>query len=151
MEEFWWESSYVARNLWRDELVNAKYSFDSVMKLDLLRRLLEWRIELDHDWSLRPGDSGRYLKRRLDAETWQEFAGTFVGPDIEENWEALFRTTTLLKRLGSEVGAALGYHYPRELDGAVTSYLRGIRLLDRRTEDDHEAAARSVTINQQPK
>ena len=32
VEEFWWETSYVAKNLWRDELVHAKYNLDFVMK-----------------------------------------------------------------------------------------------------------------------
>ena len=47
VEEFWWESSYVAKYLWRDEL---------------LRRMLEWRVEIDHDWAWRPGVLGRGLK-----------------------------------------------------------------------------------------
>ncbi len=51
IEEFWWETHYVAKGLWRDDLLGARYSVDNVMKLQLLRRMLEWRIELDRDWS----------------------------------------------------------------------------------------------------
>jgi hypothetical protein len=29
----------------------AKYNLDVVMKLELLRKLLEWQVELDHNWS----------------------------------------------------------------------------------------------------
>jgi aminoglycoside 6-adenylyltransferase len=130
VEEFWWETTYVAKNLWRDELVHARYNFDSVMKFELLRKLLEWRIELDHGWSLRPGAYGRELKRRLNESMWQEFAGTYVGPDLDENWEALFRTTALFRRVAVEVGAALGYTYPQQLDDRVTGYLRSIRNLE---------------------
>jgi len=39
VEEFWWESTYVAKNLWRDELFPARYSFDTVIKFDLLWRM----------------------------------------------------------------------------------------------------------------
>jgi aminoglycoside 6-adenylyltransferase len=59
MEEFWWESIYVAKNLWRDELVQMKYNLDFVIKFELLRKLLEWKIELDHNWSWKPGAVGR--------------------------------------------------------------------------------------------
>lgn len=55
IEEFWSESTYVAKNLWRDELLPAKYNLDYVMKFQLLRKLLEWRIEINHNWSLKPG------------------------------------------------------------------------------------------------
>jgi aminoglycoside 6-adenylyltransferase len=131
VEEFWWETTYVAKNLWRDELVPARYSFDSVMKFELLRKMLEWRVALDQNWAFSPGNYGRYLKHRLDADTWQEFAATFVGPDLDENWKALWRTTALFRRIGKEVGVALGYVYPHRLDEEVASYLRGMRHLDR--------------------
>jgi len=70
---------------------NAKYNLDFVMKFQLLRRLLEWRIEIDHHWSLKPGAAGRGLKKLLDSETWGEFASTYVGEDTDENWNALSR------------------------------------------------------------
>ncbi len=130
VEEFWWESIYVAKNLWRDELVQMKYNLDFVMKFELLQKLLEWKIELDHDWSWKPGAVGRGLKKSLDPKIWDEFASTFVGPEIEENWNALFRTTGLFRKVAIEVGEALGYRYPSELDEGVTSYLQRIRSLE---------------------
>jgi aminoglycoside 6-adenylyltransferase len=130
MKEFWWETIYVAKNLWRDELMHVKYNLDFVMKFELLRRLLEWRIELDHHWSWKPGAVGRGLKKHLDRRTWDEFASTFVGAEIDENWNALFKTTALFRRVAIEVGDALGYRYPFDLDEHVTSYLQRIRNLE---------------------
>jgi aminoglycoside 6-adenylyltransferase len=129
VEEFWWETIYVAKNLWRDELVHAKYNLDFVMKFELLRRLLEWRIELDHNWSWKPGAGGRGLKKNLDARTWGELASTYVGASMDENWDALFQTTALFSRSALEVSNALGYRYPYELEERVTSYLQRIRNL----------------------
>lgn len=131
VEEFWWETIYVAKNLWRDELMQARYSFESVLKLELLRRLLEWRIELNHDWALRPGRWGRHMKERLDAATWRELAATYVGADLEANWDALFRMTALFRRIALEVGTALGYAYQQQRDDEVTRYLQQVRQLDR--------------------
>ncbi len=131
MEEFWWETIYVAKNLWRDELVHVKYNLDFVMKFELLRRLLEWKIEISYNWSWKPGSVGRELKKHLDSRTWDEFASTFVGAEIDENWDALFKTTALFRRVAIEVGNALGYRYPSELDERVTNYLQSIRRLER--------------------
>jgi aminoglycoside 6-adenylyltransferase len=71
--------------------------------------LLEWRIEIDHNWSWKPGAVGRGLKKYLDSRTWGEFANTYVGEDIDENWDALFKTTALCRRIALEVGEAPGY------------------------------------------
>lgn len=131
VEEFWWETTYAAKNLWRDELIQAKYNLEYVMKLDLLRRLLEWRIELDHDWSLKPGVAGSGLKKLLPAGIWSALERTYAGASIEENWEALFSTTSLFSSVARAVGAALGYDYPAELDSGVTAYLEEVRKLPR--------------------
>lgn len=64
-------------------------------------------------------------------ETWSEFASTYVGEDIDENWDALFKTTGLFRRIAIEVGDALGYSYPYDLDDHVTRYLQSIRNLER--------------------
>jgi len=131
VEEFWWETIYVAKNLWRDELIHVKYNLDFVMKYQLLRKLLEWRIEIDHNWSWKPGATGRGLKKLLPSDTWSEFASTYVGEDLNENWDALFKTTGLFRRVAIEVGNALGYSYPYDLDDRVTRYLQDIRDLER--------------------
>jgi aminoglycoside 6-adenylyltransferase len=132
VEEFWWDSTYVAKALWRNELLPAKFALDYDMKLGALRRMLEWRIEIDHDWSVTPGKLGRGLARALPAELWAELMGTYVGADLEDNWDALFRTNAIFRRVATDVGERLGYAYPQDVDEGVTAYLNAIRDLRRR-------------------
>lgn len=129
IEEFWWDTSYVAKALWRGEVVFAKFALDYDAKLVALRRVLEWRIELDHDWSLLPGAYGRGLERLLPADISAELASTYVGSGVEDNWAALFRTTALFRRVATEVGDALGYAYTEDVDEGVSAYLEGVRRL----------------------
>ncbi len=131
VEEFWWETTYVAKNLWRDDLPHARYCLDVVMKHDLLLRMLEWRIEIERDWSWKPGPVGKGLKRELPPALWSALEVTFVGPDIAENWRALFATTALFRQAAVAVGAALGYVYPDALDRRVTAYLMAVRARPR--------------------
>jgi aminoglycoside 6-adenylyltransferase len=131
VEEFWWHTTYVAKSLWRDELVFARFCLDHEIKLDVMRRMLEWRVEIDHGWNLKPGVYGRGLKRLLPADVWSELERTYVGPELEENWMALFRTTALFRRAATDVGNALGYAYPRQLDDQVSAYLNAVRELPR--------------------
>jgi aminoglycoside 6-adenylyltransferase len=132
VEEFWWVTTYVAKGLWRGELFFAKWVLDCDAKSGALRRMLEWRIELDHAWTLRPGSYGRGLERLLPADVWSELAATYGGVSAEECWEALFRTTALFRRVATDVGEALGHPYPAHVDAAVTAHLEDIRALEAR-------------------
>ena len=129
VEVFWSEATYVAKNLWRDELVFARYNLDVVMKYELLLSMLEWRVELDRDWSWKPGVMGRGLKRALPMDLWIALERTYVGPGAAETWDALFATTALFRRVARAVGQALGYPYPEAMDRGVSDYLEEVRRL----------------------
>ena len=131
IEVFFHEATYVAKHLWRDDLMAAKYNLDYAMKAKKLRQMLEWRISIERDWAFKPGAYGKGLKRHLDPGTWQELENTYVGAGEFENWQALFRTIDLYRRVAIEVGEHLGYHYPHELDDRTMAYLQKMRDLDR--------------------
>jgi aminoglycoside 6-adenylyltransferase len=131
IERFFTESTYVAKNLWRDELIFAKHSLDEELKAGLLRRMLEWQMEIDHGWSVRLGVLGRGLKKRVRPDLWAALERTYAGAGSEENWAALFQTIDLFHNIASEVGASLGYAYPTALEEKVSAYLRQIRALEK--------------------
>lgn len=131
VETFFSDAPYVAKNLWRDELLPAKYSLDYIMKQKYLRRMLEWRMEIDVGWAVKTGTLGRGLKKRLPAELWSNLENTFVGAEIEENWDALFRTIDIFRRAALEVANDLGYRYPGDLHERVVAYLWKVKRLAR--------------------
>jgi aminoglycoside 6-adenylyltransferase len=129
------EATYAAKHLWRGDLVAAKYILDATLKVEDLCPMLEWLIELDHGWSVKPGPYGRRLKRWLRPELWAELESTYTGPEPEANWEAIFRTIALFRKVAREVGSRLGYAYPEELDRRAVAYLTKVRNLDRGAKD----------------
>jgi aminoglycoside 6-adenylyltransferase len=130
IEVFFHEATYVAKYLWRDDLMAAKYCLDHVMKMKKLRRMLEWRVECDRNWSLRMKDYGRGLKKVVAPEIWLELENTYVGAGVEENWVALFNTIDLMRKLANDIGSRLGYSYPNDLDRRMMVYLRMVKGLD---------------------
>jgi aminoglycoside 6-adenylyltransferase len=112
---------YVAKCLWRDEIMPAKWCLDFDMKHPFLRRMLEWRVEIDHEWSIAPGVLGKGLKKRLPPDIWAQVERTYADADIESNWEALYETIALFRRVAGEVAMHLGYAYPHTLDRGVTA------------------------------
>ncbi len=131
IEEFLSDVPYVAKFLWRDELMPAKWCLDTDMKHKYLRRVLEWRAAIDNDWS-RPvsGALGKGLKKGLPPAIWSALEATYVGADPAENWAALFQTVALFRRVATEVAAHLGYRYPQEMEARVVRYAEAIQRAD---------------------
>lgn len=124
VNDFFSDAPDVAKCLRRDDLLPAKWNLDYDMKYVYLLPMLEWRIECDYDWSVPTGALGKGLKSRLPPDVWSELEGTYAGVSIADNWDALFRTIVLFRRVARDVAAQLGYAYPEKLDRWVTAYVQ---------------------------
>ncbi len=131
INDFRSSAPYVAKCLWRDELLPAKWCLDFDMKHPFLRQMLEWQVETAHGWSVPVGNLGKGLKKRLPPDIWAQLEQTYVGAELADNWDALFATMTLFRLVGRTVGRHLGYQYPEELHEGVESYIRHIQQLER--------------------
>jgi aminoglycoside 6-adenylyltransferase len=125
ISDFWWHANKTAKALARGDLVLAR-SLRETDLLRVLRRLLEWSLQLEHGWSLAPGPYGRGLERLLDAEAYAELAATCAEVELQASWDALFRTIALARRKASEVAGALGLAYPKDVDERMTARLRAL-------------------------
>jgi aminoglycoside 6-adenylyltransferase len=131
INDFLSDVPYVAKCLWRDELLPAKWCLDYDMKHIYLRQLLEWRMEIDWGWSVPAGFLGKGLKKRLPPDIWAQVEQTFAGACLADNWEALTRTMDLFRRIAIDVGEHLGYPYPHDLHQRVSAYVEHIKHLER--------------------
>jgi aminoglycoside 6-adenylyltransferase len=134
IESFFLDTTYVAKFLWRDDLMAAKHILENSLKQDHLRPMFEWRIEIDHNWSLKLGPYGRGLKQWLRQDLWADLEQTYTSAALESNWTALFQTINLMRRVAIEVGEAMGYRYPHELEQRVRTYLHRVKDLDRQSQ-----------------
>lgn len=130
INDFLSDAPYVAKCLWRDELLPAKWCLDYDMKHTYLRQMLEWRVEIEHDWSVPVGYLGKGLKKRLAPDIWGAVEQAYAGGSIAENWEALAHTLALFRRVAREVGDHLGYLYPDDLHQRVAAYVEQIKQLE---------------------
>jgi len=128
VEEFWWDVSYLPKSVRRGDLFFASsFMLEHDLKFVSLRRMLEWRIAVQRDWTFAPGSHGRSLEQHLDAATLHDLSETYASLDADAIWDAVFRLAALYRRLATEVAAALGYTYPQEIDHRMTAYLRRVR------------------------
>lgn len=130
INDFLSDAPYVAKCLWRDELLPAKWCLDFDMKYNYLQQILEWRLEIDNGWSIPVGSLGKGLKKRLPPDIWAQVEQTYADADLDENWAALAHTLALFRAIAIEVGAHLGYTYPDDLHQRVVAYVQHIKQLE---------------------
>ncbi len=129
VEVFFVDAAYVAKFLWRDDVMAAKEVLDHFIKQEHLRPMLEWHYEIEHGWSVKPGVYGRRMKKWLRPDLWQGLESTYAGASIEENWQALFNTVDFMRRVSKEVGEKLGYAYPDDLHRRAVAHLKKVRII----------------------
>lgn len=133
IEWFFVDATYVAKFLWRDDLMAAKHIFEA-MRQEYLLPMFEWHSEIGQNWSLKTGPYGRGLKKHLRSDLWAGLEGTYCGPNLDENWDTLFKTITLMHQVAQEVADRLGFTYPYEMERFTLEHLNKVRLLDQRAD-----------------
>ncbi|ATH94125.1 aminoglycoside adenylyltransferase [Bacillus glycinifermentans] len=125
--ECWWTSAYVAKGLWRQEIL---YAIDHlVLVRAMLLKMLEWKVGIETDFSLSIGKNAKFLKRYVDEGTWNRLLATYPHGDYDDVWNALFTSTELFEKTAIEVAEHLGYEYPHADAAKVRQYLKHVRQL----------------------
>jgi aminoglycoside 6-adenylyltransferase len=110
-------------------LFSVKLSLDHIMKFQCLRKMMEWHLEIEQNWSVKLGADGKRLKKQVEQALWTELDNTYVSAGIEKNWDALFNTIYLFRKVAREVGDRLGYPYPDDIDRGGIKFLNRVKGL----------------------
>ncbi|MFB9330359.1 aminoglycoside 6-adenylyltransferase [Paenibacillus aurantiacus] len=126
--EFWWVSTYVAKGLWRDELIYAKTMMEGPVR-EMLVRMLRWLVGARTNYAADTGKFGKYLERYLSPDEWASYRRTYPDADPERMWDALLLMGELFRQAGREVAAACACSYPEKDDRLVAAHLAHVRRL----------------------
>lgn len=129
--EFWWVSPYVAKGLWRQEILYAKCLFDEVLRNQQVMKLLTWHIGWKTDFQISPGKLGKYFQKYLEPELWDMLQNTFADASYDSTWDAFFATCDLFRRVAIPIAEHYGFEYPFEDDQRVAAHLKHVRTLPR--------------------
>jgi aminoglycoside 6-adenylyltransferase len=132
--EFWWVCPYVAKGLWREEIVYAKYMLDQVLRTQLMKMLV-WYVGVETRFMCNPGYQGKYLKQYLAPELWAALEQTYADADCAHTWHALDRMCALFRVTACRVGEHFGFEYPRGDDERVSEHLQHVRRLPKTARD----------------
>lgn len=132
--EFWWVCPYVAKGLWREEIIYAKYMLDRVVREQLMK-MLTWHVGVKTQFLRGPGSHGKYLKQYLEPELWAMLEKTYSDAGYENTWDALYVTCDLFRMSAKRVAGHFGFDYPRGDDEKVSAHLRHVRSLPKDAQE----------------
>jgi aminoglycoside 6-adenylyltransferase len=134
--EFWWVCPYVAKGLWRGEIVYAHSMFEVVR--EQLMKMLAWYIGTNTSFALNPGKYGKYFERYLEPELWTMLLRTYADGDYDHTWEALSIMGELFRRTAGLVALHFGFDYSRGDDARVSAHLQHVRSLPKDAKEMYE-------------
>jgi aminoglycoside 6-adenylyltransferase len=126
--EFWWVCPYVAKGLWREEIVYAKCMLDQVVR-EQLEKMLAWYVGVQTGFLGNPGKFGKYLDRYLEPELWDMLQKTYADAGYDNTWDALFAMCALFRLIATRVAEHFGFDYLQGDDDRVSAHLEHVRLL----------------------
>jgi aminoglycoside 6-adenylyltransferase len=126
--EFWWVCPYVAKGLWREEILYARTMLDQVVREQLMKMLV-WHIGAQTGFQRNPGKFGKYMQRYLEPELWRMLEATYAGAGYDQTWDALFALCDLFERVALPIAGRFGFDYPQGDAARVRAYLEHVRRL----------------------
>jgi aminoglycoside 6-adenylyltransferase len=128
--EFWWVSAYVAKGLWREEIVYARHMLDNFVREQLMK-MLTWHVGIKTGFTVGPGKFGKYLRQHLKPEHWTLLESTYADATYEKTWEALHAMCDLFRITAIGVAEHFGFEYPVRDDERVSAHLKHVQSLPR--------------------
>ncbi|MDF2700498.1 MAG: aminoglycoside adenylyltransferase [Haloplasmataceae bacterium] len=119
--EFWWVSTYVAKGLWRYEMLYAIDHLEIIRKM--LLKMLEWSVGIKTNFSISVGKNDKYLQQYLDESIWLKLLETYPLANYDAIWSALLATCDLFRTAAFLVSKHFNYKYLDDEYQEVMSYM----------------------------
>ncbi len=131
--EFWWVQPYVAKGLWRGELIGPHTLLEIIR--DELLKMLTWYYGVRTDFKCAPGKHGRFFPDVLEAELWEMVRESYPTYETRAVWASMFTMGDLFRTTANVIASHFGYSYPKGDDARVLAFLRKVRDLPPDTSD----------------
>lgn len=126
--EFWWCLNNVAKGLWREELLYVMDMIEFNIR-PMLKRVLEWKIAVQYDFSINLGKSGKYMKNYLSQKVYEQFLSTYANADQAVVWDAVFVMCDMFQETAIEVSRKLNFDYNYKEAENSRSFLNHVKEL----------------------
>lgn len=132
--ELWWVSTYIAKGLWRKEILYAIDHLHLYVR-PMLLQMITWQVGITTEFQVSVGKNHKYLQQYVDPEVWTQLVATYPQAEAEQIWQALQQTGDLFRQVALDVATQLHFEYDRVQDQQVSAYLEHIRTLRPQAQD----------------
>ena len=119
--EFWWVSAYIAKGLFRKELLFASWHMEQIERVELFR-MLSWKIGIDYGYGFSIGKHSKFINKYLSESEWALLMKTYRMDSLENCWAALEAAQQLFRQSSCYVAEKFDYVYP-DYDVQITNYI----------------------------
>jgi aminoglycoside 6-adenylyltransferase len=123
---FWWCLNNVAKGIARDELPYVMKMLNEVIRSEL-HDMINWYIGINHGFSLSTGKDGKYFKRYLPSDLYEEYVKTYSSGNYDEVWESIYTMCKLFHTLALPVAKHFGFTYCQEDEDGMMKYFEMVR------------------------
>ena len=123
---FWWCLQNVAKGIARDELPYAMQMYHNVVREEL-HCMIEWYIGTITDFKVSAGKMGKYFKKYLPADLYEQYQSTYSDSDYNNLWNAVLNACNLFRILAVQVAAYCDYNYNKQDEENMISYLNNVK------------------------
>ncbi len=120
--EFWWVSTYVAKGLLRNEITYAKEMLETVVR-PMFMKMIAWKIGVENNFSVSVGNAGKFIKKYLSEDFYQDILQSYSNADVEENWKSLFKMTESFQSISIEIARKLDFGFNKSEQEKTLAYL----------------------------
>jgi len=126
--EFWWVSAYVAKGLWRGQILYAKDMLEYPVRA-MFMKMIEWHIGTKTNFLVSFGKSGKNIEENIHPLLWNRILATYPNAEPENIWNSLFLMLEIFRELATKISNQLQFNYNFKEDEKITQYLKGIMTL----------------------
>lgn len=123
---FWWCLQNVAKGIARNEIPYAMLMYHNVVREEL-HDMISWYIGIITDFNVSAGKMGKYFKRYLPTEIYEQYLSTYSDSDYNNMWKAIMNACDIFSSLAIEVAEHFSYQYNKQEEENMRVYINNVK------------------------
>lgn len=119
---FWWCLQNVAKGIARTELPYSMMMYHNIVREEL-HDMISWYIGLTTSFQVSSGKMGKYFKRYLPPEIYEQYLNTYSDCDYNNLWKAIWTSCDMFGSLALQVANHFGYSYNKQEEENMRIYM----------------------------
>lgn len=144
--EFLWVSTYVAKGIFRKELLYAKFAAENICKQKLIE-MMSWNAAIKTQHQKPIGMFAKHLKQYTEPTLWMMLRETYVSSDYKDIWFGLFKMLELFNIVAMQGAGFFSFKYDQDEYQRVLDFLKEIESKAKRNSQELKEKNLKNTIN----